>query len=115
MVRGYPILAKHERSLGLEIPLNIMAGLVGSSQVMNFDQKAFVKGFSAMLVAVRSFRDLLVWHYNYDEKGERISYNDNGAQIHDTDGINMLDVSTMRQVVGWCADCTFHAGTLRLI
>ena len=30
MVSGYPILAKHERGLGLEIPLNIIAGLARS-------------------------------------------------------------------------------------
>lgn len=112
IVQGYPILAKHERSLGLEMPLNMMAGLIGSSQVTTFDEKTFVKGFSAMLVAVRSTRDLLVWHHNYDEQGERISYNDHGLRIKDTYNINLSDVSTMRQVVGWCADCTFHAGML---
>lgn len=115
MVKGYPIAAKRERSLGLEIPLNMMAGLIGTNQIMIFDQKSFVKGFSAMVVAVRLTKDLLVWHYNYNENGERISYNDLGMHAQKADNISPSEVPTLRHIVGWCTNCVFNAGTSRLV
>jgi hypothetical protein len=45
MVSGYPILTKHERRLGLEMPLNMIAELGGSERANEFDRKVFIKGF----------------------------------------------------------------------
>jgi hypothetical protein len=76
MVSGYPILTKHEYGLGLEMPLNMVAGLAGSERANQFDGKVFIKGFSTMLTAVKITTDLLIWHYFYNSEGERISYLD---------------------------------------
>jgi hypothetical protein len=108
MVSGYPILTKHESGLGLEMPLNMMALLAGSERAIEFDGKIFIKGFSTMLIATKIMKDLLVWHYHYNIKGERISYLDHTLQS--VDEINLLQLNTARYVVGWCPDCKYYAG-----
>ncbi len=111
MVSGYPVLIKHERGLGLEIPLNIIAGLAGSERANEFDGKVFIKGFSTMLVGTKVARDLLVWHYFYNREGERISYLDHTLQT--VDNISLVQLDTTRHIVGWCSDCKFYAGKYR--
>jgi hypothetical protein len=113
MVKGYPILTKHERGTGLEMPLNMIAELAGSKRANVFDGKVFIKGFSTMLIATKTTRDVLIWHYFYTRKGERISYLDHPLQVVDDIGLFQLD--TARHVVGWCSDCMYYAGKRFLI
>ncbi|OTA56890.1 hypothetical protein K449DRAFT_437747 [Hypoxylon sp. EC38] len=110
MVTGYPILAKHERKLGLEIPLNIMAALAGSERAYEFDDKVFIKGISTMLIATRAIGDLLIWHYFYNENGEEISYFDHNLTSVDNIHLKQLSNPRVRHVVGWCSECIYHAG-----
>jgi hypothetical protein len=111
MVSGYPILKKHEHGLGLEMPLNMIAGLAGSERANEFDGKVFIKGFSTMLIATKITRDLLIWHYLYNREGGRISYLDHTFQ--DTDNISLFQLDTARHVVGWCSQCLYYAGKCR--
>ncbi|OXV07933.1 hypothetical protein Egran_04303 [Elaphomyces granulatus] len=108
MVSGYPILTKHEHGLGVEMPLNMVAGLAGSERANQFDGKVFIKGFSTMLIAVKITTDLLIWHYFYNSEGERISYLDHTLQ--GVDDISLLQLDTARHVVGWCSDSMYYAG-----
>jgi hypothetical protein len=113
VVIGYPILTKHERELGLEIPLNMVAELAGTDQAQEFDGKVFIKGFSTMLIATKVTRDLLIWHYFYNKEGERISYLDHPLQA--TDDMSLLKLDTARHVVGWCTDCLYYTGMYRFL
>ncbi|KAJ5272482.1 hypothetical protein N7478_007607 [Penicillium angulare] len=108
VVRGYPILTKKEDGLGLEMPLNMMAGLTESDRATEFDGKVFIKGFSVMLVATKIVEDLLVWHYFYNSDGSRISYLDQSLQ--GVEKISLIQLETYRHVVGWCVDCKYNAG-----
>lgn len=108
MVSGYPILAKHERGLGLEMPLNMIAKLGGSERANEFDGKVFIKGFSSMLIATKLAKDLLTWHYFYDHDGERISYLDHALQS--VDNISMSQLHKYRHIVGWSSECMYYAG-----
>lgn len=112
MVSGYPILAKKECGLGLEMPLNIIAALAGSERANEFDGKVFIKGFSIMLIATKVARDLLIWHYFYNYDGEKISYLDHTLQGVDDICLHHLD--TARHVVGWCSDSMYYAGNCLL-
>lgn len=105
---GYPIATKPRRGLGIEIPLNIMAALTGSERVDEFDDKVFIEGFSTMLVATEAAKDLLLWHYLFNQDGERISYFGHSTEV--SSGISSSQVATARHVVGWCADCRTYAG-----
>ncbi|KAJ5552462.1 hypothetical protein N7494_001840 [Penicillium frequentans] len=107
-VSGFPVLTKREYGLGLEMPLNIMAGLTGSDTAIEFDGKIFIKGFSAMLVAVRMMEGLLVWHYFFNKDGHRISYLDQSLRV--ADKVSLLQLETSRHIVGWCLDCMYNAG-----
>ncbi|CAG8962109.1 hypothetical protein HYFRA_00005152 [Hymenoscyphus fraxineus] len=109
-VCGYPTLVKHERGLGLEMPLNMIAELAGSERVNEFDGKIFMKGFSTMLVAAKIAKDLLVWHYLYNPDGERISYLDHAVDTHPD--ISLVNVSNYRHVVGWSEKCEYMAGAV---
>ena len=108
IVKGYPILTKQVKELGLEVSLNIIARLVDTERANEFDSKVFIKGFSAMLIATRRTKDLLIWHYLYKPTGEKISYLDHSFQV--SDDISLLQLDTSRHVVGWCWDSMYYAG-----
>lgn len=90
------------------MPLNIIARLAGAERANEFDSRVFIKGFSAMLIATKITKDLLIWHYLYNRTGERISYLDNPLQI--SDDISLPQLDSVRHVVGWCSNCMYYAG-----
>jgi hypothetical protein len=95
VVQGYPISCRYEPSSGLEIPLDIMAGLARTRRINTFNGKLFIKGFSTMLVPTRHSGDVLIWHLLYNN-GSRISYLDN--TVASTDNANAIDLETTRHV-----------------
>ncbi|KAL6849042.1 hypothetical protein ACO1O0_008572 [Amphichorda felina] len=93
IVKGYPIPQRPEWSTGLEIPLNMMAGLARSQRLDRFRDKLYIKGFSTMLVPTKQIGDVICWHMIYNKDGSRISYLDDNvdqeqqigrAQLKDT-------------------------------
>lgn len=108
VVGGFPIRTKPGRGLGLELPLGFMASLAGSELLSNFDGRSYIKGYSVMFIATALLSDVLVWHYLYNAEGKRISYGDHSLQSRHH--ISMHQVNTSRHVVGWCSECTIHAG-----
>ncbi|KAK6526081.1 hypothetical protein TWF281_011119 [Arthrobotrys megalospora] len=110
VVGGYPILRRSnlETSQGLEIPLNMMAGLAGTQYIQKFDEKIFIKGFSTLLVPTGKDGDILTWHLLYNEDGDRISYLGNNV-LH-AEGLSLLEVETARHVLGWCPKADYYAG-----
>jgi len=107
MVQGYPILSKKEQGIGIEVPLNMMAGLVDTDRAVEFNSNIFIKGFSAMLVATRIAEDMLIWHH-YNSTGDMISFLDKTQPALDNIGLSQLD--SFRHVVGWCSQCICYAG-----
>lgn len=53
IVRGFPIPRRADADRGLEVPLDIVAGLTNCRRVVNFAGTTFIKGFAAMLAAVK--------------------------------------------------------------
>ncbi|KAF5560177.1 nucleoside phosphorylase [Fusarium napiforme] len=109
VVNGFPILPKLERNTGLEMPLNIMAGLARADRVDQFNDKVYIKGFSTMLVPTKQVKEVVYWHLIYKEDGSRISYLDDNL---DRDALaGFLDLTTHRHVLGWCSEARFYAGS----
>lgn len=108
IAKGYPIARKPELGTGLEIPLDIMAGLAQTQLVEIFHGKLFIKGFSTMLVPIKHCGDLLVWHLLCNKDGSRISYLDD--TVDRAENISMSDLETSRHVVGWCWNVGVYAG-----
>jgi hypothetical protein len=108
LVGGYPICSKPESGLGIEMPLDLLAGLVGASQVVGIQGKVVLKGFATMLVAVKRLGDLLIWHFLFDEEGKRISYLD--FALEEACDMNVHQLVDVRHVVGWSRDSSYYAG-----
>ncbi|KAL8382179.1 hypothetical protein RB595_006117 [Gaeumannomyces hyphopodioides] len=106
VVKGFPIPCRSEPGLGLEIPLDMMAALVGSSKLDLFDAKVFIKGFSAMLVPTLRRGGIVVWHL-VAQGDARISYLDWEGE-HEQ--LAMAEMETARHVVGWCSQVTYDVG-----
>ncbi|KAM3505062.1 hypothetical protein MY11210_008124 [Beauveria gryllotalpidicola] len=85
LASGFPIPQRATKGLGLEMPLNMMAELSGSRRVVEWNDKIFIKGYSTMLVAIRSLSNILIWHYYYARPGKRVSYGDCMQQLGSPD------------------------------
>ncbi|KAF7113950.1 hypothetical protein CNMCM5793_006133 [Aspergillus hiratsukae] len=110
VVMGFPIPYRSRPGTGLEIPLNILAGLVQANQVDAFSDKLFIKGFSSLLIPTEYIRDQdeMIWHLRYNVHGDRISYLDGiGAHVGH---ITLADLESSRHILGWCSDARFYAG-----
>jgi hypothetical protein len=88
IVTGYPISHRTTSGLGLEIPLNMLTILIGSNRLTEFEDKVFIKGFSAMVIATNFAPGVVIWHYFYDKEGEKISYNN-----HTLEAVDKIDMS----------------------
>ncbi|KAI1259985.1 hypothetical protein F5Y18DRAFT_406994 [Xylariaceae sp. FL1019] len=111
VVKGYPVRSRAESGTGLEIPLNMMAGLARAENVSTFGQKTLIKGFSTLLIPIKRNGDTLVWHLVYHHDGSRISYLDG---VHTSaQSVSSLHLASLRHVLGWCSDAEFYAGTAR--
>ncbi|KAK2593842.1 hypothetical protein QQS21_008457 [Conoideocrella luteorostrata] len=109
IVKGYPIPQRSEWETGLEISLNILAGLARTQRVDRFKEKVYIKGFSTMLVPTKRNEDILCWHLIYKKDGSRISYLDDSVDQEQHFG--SLDLENFRHVLGWCSEAKFYAGS----
>ncbi|KAL4913592.1 purine and uridine phosphorylase [Aspergillus aurantiobrunneus] len=110
VVMGFPIPYRSRQGTGLEIPLNILAGLVQANQVDVFSDKLVIKGFSSLLIPTEYIRDQdqMMWHLRYNMHGDRISYLDGiGAHVGH---ITLADLESSRHILGWCSDARCYAG-----
>lgn len=108
IVKGYPITRRHTLGIGLEIPLDIMAGLARTPRINSFNGGLYAKGFSTMLVPTKYDGDLLVWHLIYNQDGSHISYFEDTVSC--VKNVNIFDLDRARHIVGWCSDVKYLAG-----
>ncbi|KAK6826419.1 hypothetical protein RU639_005434 [Aspergillus parasiticus] len=110
VVTGFPIPYRSRQGTGLEVPLNILAGIVHASRVDAFRDKLFIKGFSSLLIPTEHIRDQnqILWHLRYNVHGDRISYLD-GIESH-AGHITLADLESSRHILGWCSDARCYAG-----
>ncbi|KAK6502518.1 hypothetical protein TWF506_003099 [Arthrobotrys conoides] len=108
VVRGYPIPRRPNLNTGLEIPLNVMAGLARTQYIQTFHEKLFIKGFSTLLVPTKMDGGVLIWHLIYNQQGNRISYLENA--VPHAEGLSVSEIETSRHVLGWCPKVEYYAG-----
>ncbi len=107
VARGFPTPKRGTENLGLEVPLNMLSYFGGSTRVAEWNDKIFIKGYSTMLVAVKCVANILVWHYYYRDKGERLSYTD---CTQETERLSIWKLEGFRHVIGWCTKSKYLAG-----
>ncbi|KAH6976285.1 hypothetical protein BKA56DRAFT_488826 [Ilyonectria sp. MPI-CAGE-AT-0026] len=114
LVSGYPILRRSEKNTGIEMSLRFMACLVRSREVVQWEERIIIKGFSSLLVATLATAGTVVWHLLVSGSlEERISYVDpelDNLDIRMPEGFSLRDLEGSRHFVGWCANATDMCG-----
>ena len=108
VVKGFPIRARSQPQAGLEVPLNVMAGLVDTRHVNVCYGAVYLKGSSSMLVPVARTTDMVLWHLYQNPTGEHIAYLRKNSTP--SIGIDPADLGRTRHIVGWCLDARHYAG-----
>jgi hypothetical protein len=114
IVKGYPILARNHHERGLELPLNMMAGLGEASRVTNWAGGMVVKGFSTLFFPTRRLNNSVQWHYLFEKDGGRISYLSADDRCPDRVKSNSLDAPCLpfcRNFLGWASSIEINTGT----
>jgi len=111
LVRGYPIPRRETLAAGsgLEIPLDMLMALVDASCIAEFDNRTFIKGYSALLIPTKQVEDVIIWHLLFNEDGSRISYTD--SRIADVEPVNPVGIKAARHILGWCSKVRNHTGS----
>ncbi|CAG9982607.1 unnamed protein product [Clonostachys byssicola] len=109
VVKGYPVRRKAEKNSGVEMTLDIMAGLARTNVVDEFKGTTFIKGFSTLLVPTQKVKETILWHLVYNEDGTRISFNDHN--LPHVERVSSLELTHSRHVVGWCSEARFFPGS----
>ncbi|RBR24683.1 uncharacterized protein FIESC28_02456 [Fusarium coffeatum] len=108
MVEGYPIPRRKRYGSGLEMPLNVMAGLNSSPRIHKYGGNYYLKGYSTALVPTEKIGNMVLWHFYYSDDGSRLPYpNPTGLRCVD---LSMQDLTAARHVVGWCSNANFKTG-----
>ncbi|KAE8381785.1 hypothetical protein BDV26DRAFT_255120 [Aspergillus bertholletiae] len=114
IVEGFPIRCRAENNNGLDIPLDIMAGLIRTRQATEFDDRIFIKGFSALLFPTKFMGDTIIWHYIYNPDGSHISYLDPRTEGLQDTGAKEISLNNMMaagmHILGWCSTAKCYAG-----
>ena len=110
IVEGFPIPRRPigKNLYGIEVPLEIMAGLAGTQRINSYAGKMFIKGFSKLLLTTGREEDIVMWHLISSEDGDRVSYLD-GMRLCPIE-IHLSDLKTSRHILGWCSEMKFYAG-----
>ena len=118
IVKGFPILVRSNGERGLEIPLNMMAGLGMTDQVITFGNGLVLKGFSSMFVPVKCSKESVQWHFIFNEDISnvdegRISYLEADKRCSSRLSSEALDSSFLeaaRHIVGWSSSVEMLTG-----
>jgi hypothetical protein len=115
IVKGFPILARHEDDHGLELPLDMMSALAETQFATRYDTTLLLKGPCTMLIPTRRNKSSVTWHFISNQNGERIPYYAFRERCPSWIGIDkvsieMLEHRNSRNFVGWASTITRHSG-----
>ena len=114
VVEGYPI-TRRQFGEGLEIPLNMMAGLGEATRTTKWDDGLLIKGFSTMFCPMAMYNGSIQWHYIFDATGDRLSYLAADLRCRGRLLSPSLDTSCLprlRHFLGWASSVETFAGKL---
>jgi hypothetical protein len=112
IAKGFPILARSNDEKGLEIPLNMMAGLGGAEQVTIFNGQLLIKGFSTMFVPTKRIQNSIIWHFLFNRNNSRIHYLAAKELVSSQDPVDVdyQCLSTARIFLGWASSVQLRTG-----
>jgi hypothetical protein len=112
IVTGFPIPERHNNEKGLELQLEVMAGLGAVSLATRFDDGYLLKGRFIAFVPVERNGNSVQWHV-VKNGGTTIRYEDIASLCHVRLRADVLDqggLLSSRAFLGWCSDSTNHLG-----
>ncbi|KAK3988047.1 hypothetical protein QBC44DRAFT_371552 [Cladorrhinum sp. PSN332] len=113
IVNGFPIPRRERPNSGMEASIGIMARLINAQRMVKFCGMTFIKGFSAMLIAVESDANTVYWHLFYNKDGDHISYSDSRVPLRFKDPVASdinIDSPETQHILGWCDDVKNYTG-----
>lgn len=118
VVMGYPIPTRNSRKPGLEIPLDIMAALIGADRITPFGNDLIIKGYSGLFYATEHHDDCVMWHLicnksDSESGSSRISFADRRIPQPTSQKLSLLrpiDALDKRHIVGWTSTVRSNAG-----
>lgn len=112
IVAGFPIPERFRGEIGLELPIQVMAGLAGVPLATNYRGGYLLKGQSVIFVPVKRLGDSVQWHLAQGKNG-RVAYRDVSDLCPLRLPIEKLDqnaLSTTRAFLGWCPKSVNNVG-----
>lgn len=111
---GFPISDRAEE-IGLEISLDLLAGLSGARHIFEYKGGLVMKGFSHMFVPIRRQLDRVQWHaVSSPDEDTPLSYQDGISHYvfrAMLDEVGLQDLTSLRAIVGWCSVATTCLGS----
>lgn len=111
IVQGFPIRARNHGEMGLEIPVDIMAGLGNADYHAFFKKIPVIKAFSSMFIATQQLDCSMLWHFVVNLSGQRLPYSTALDYHPDNSTIkNFGFPDVTRNFVGWTSSVRRLAG-----
>lgn len=111
VVSGYPILRRPTNTHGLEIPLNLMAELIGGQRITDMMGNHYIKGLRSMLVVSGHVAGgIFNWHHLVNSNEHRISYSYGYRSQGNPVLASSSSLAAARHIVGWCPRVSYRAG-----
>ncbi|KAF2794843.1 hypothetical protein K505DRAFT_241282, partial [Melanomma pulvis-pyrius CBS 109.77] len=111
---GFPITERADE-MGLEIRLELLAGIAGVRHAAEYEGGVVMKGFSHMFVPVRRKGNRVQWHaVSSQDPDTRLSYRDALDQCEaraPLEEVSLEDLQFCRAIVGWCSVATSRLGS----
>jgi hypothetical protein len=108
LVQGFPIFARPDRCLGLEIALDTLVFILGTDQVVQLNQRILIKGFNFLAVALQENAGVVRWHLLHSRDSfQRIAYDDPQMEelyFNLPQGLTLKQLGTKRHIIGWCSE-----------
>ncbi|KIW33448.1 uncharacterized protein PV07_00300 [Cladophialophora immunda] len=102
----FPI-PRRQDEVGLEIPLQILAALLGAVRAVEYDGGVVIKGFSSMIIPTERTGEIVQWHLVANANfAQRLSYRDGLERCPRRALMDQVDFECLqktRAVLGWCS------------
>jgi hypothetical protein len=103
---GFPIPERVDE-IGLEISIELLAGIAGIRHIVEYEGGLVMKGFSHMFVPVRKNDNRVQWHaISSEDTQNRLTYRDALSRCEaraSTQEVSFDDLQRCRAIVGWCS------------
>ncbi|KAI0102512.1 hypothetical protein GGR51DRAFT_562433 [Nemania sp. FL0031] len=104
IAHGFPI-PKRDNNIGLEMPIELMAAIIGARHAVRFDGGVVIKGFSSMFLPVMRTNHWIQWHYVANRNpDEQLSYDKGVKRCRNRallSNIRLDALTNHRCFIGW--------------